>query len=138
MAAAVDVADDALRVNYKSGAAGDTQKAEHTVLAGNLLSRVAQQGKRESQFLRKGAVGFGLVDADAQNLGARLFESGKTILVCLELLRSARSVGINVESQDNTAPAPEIAEPNQPSRVVGQFKIRRRVFDVQCHPGLPQ
>ncbi len=131
------MADDALRINYKSGAAGDTQKAEHAVLAGNLLFRVTQQGKRQSQFLRKGAVGFGLVDADAQNLGARLFEPGKTILVCLELLRSARCVGVNVESQDNTAPAPEIAEPNQPSRVIGQVKIRGRVSDVQCHPDFP-
>jgi hypothetical protein len=137
MAAAIDVADDALRINYKGGAACDAQKAEHAVSARDFLFRVTQQGECKSQLFRKGAVGFRLVHADAQHLGARLFEFSKTILVCLEFLRSARGVGVNVESQDNAAIATEIAQPNQPSRVVGQFKIRRRVSNVQCHPGFP-
>ncbi len=136
-AAAVDVADEARGVNHESRAFGDTQKAEHAVLAGDFLFRIRQKRKRQAQLLRKAAVGFRLVHADAQNLSARCFKPGKTILVCLEFLRSARRAGINVKSQNDTAFPPEIAQPDQPARVVGQFKIWRRVSDVQCHPGCP-
>jgi hypothetical protein len=133
--AAVDVADGARGVYYEGGAFGDAQKAEHAVLAGDFLFRVTQQGEREAQLLRKAAVGFLLVDADTQNLGARCFKGGKTILVCLEFLRSARGTGINVKSQNDTAFSPKIAKPDPVARVIGQFKIRRRVSDVQFHPG---
>ena len=135
MAAAVDVADDALRINHKGGAFGHAQKTKHAVLARDLLFRVAQQGKREAQFLCKGTVGLRLVHADAQNLGAFLFKTGKTILVCLEFLRSARRVGVNVESQDDAVFPAEITKPDELACMVSQLKIRRRVSDVQCHPG---
>jgi len=129
------VADDTLGV-YKEGCAfGNSPKTEHAVPAADLLLRIAKQRKAYVQLFREAAVGLRLIDTDAQYLGPRAFEIGKTILVCLELLRSARRAGIDVENQDNTAPAPEIAEPNHPARVVRQFKIRRRISDAQCHPG---
>jgi hypothetical protein len=137
LAAAVDVADGALRVNHKRSSFGDTEKTQHAVLAGDLLFRITQQREREAQLLRKVAVGLRPVDADAQNLSAGAFKNGKTILVCLELLRSARRVGVNIECQDDTALPPEIAEPDEPPIVVQQHKIRRRVSDAQYHPGPP-
>jgi len=121
---------------YNEGRAfGEAPKAEHTVLAADLLLRIAKQRKGQAQLLRKTAVGLRLVDTDAQYLRTRAFEIGKTILVCPELLRSARRICKHVKSQDNAAPAPEIAEPNHSASVVRQFKIWRRVSDAQCHPG---
>ncbi len=137
IAATVYVADDALGINYKSGAPGEAQKAEHAVLSGDFLFRITQQGKRQSQFLRKAAVGLRLVHADSENLSTRFFKRGKTILVCLEFLRSARGVGVNVTSQDHAVFPSKIAQPDPIARVVGQFKIRRRISDVQCHSGCP-
>jgi len=67
-----------------------------------------------------------------------LFEIGKTILVCREFLRSTRRVRVDKESQDDTMLPLEIAEPDQPACVVRQFKIRRGVSEVQCHPGGPK
>jgi len=59
-----------------------------------------------------------------------LFKRGKTILVCLEFLRSTWRVGINVENQDDTVFPTETAQPDCPARVVGKFEIRRIVSDV--------
>lgn len=129
------MADDSLGIYDEGCAFGNSPKAEHPVLPADLLLRIAEQRKGQAQLLRKTAVGLRLIDADAEYLGARAFETGKTILVCPELLRSARRVRKNVESQDNGALAPEIAEANHSARVVRQFKIWRRVSNAQCHPG---
>lgn len=56
-----------------------------------------------------------------------LFKRGKTILVCLQFLRSTRCVGINIESQDDAVFPTEIAQPDCPARVVGKFEIRRLI-----------
>jgi len=136
--AAVNVADYALGVDHECGSFGDAQEAEHAVLPGDFLFRITQQGKSKAQLLREAAVGFSLVDADPQNLGAGLFEIGKTILVCRQFLRSTRRVRINKESQDDAALPPEITEPDQPAGGVRQLKIRRGVSEVQCHPGCPK
>ena len=137
LVAVLDVADDAHGVYHESRASCDAQKTEHAVLATDFLLGIRQQRKREAQFLSKAAVDSRLVDTDAQDLSALPFEFGKTILVCLEFLRSAWRTGVYIESQDDTILAAEVTQPNQPSHVVRQFKIRRRVSDVQCHPGFP-
>lgn len=129
------MADGSLGIYDEGCAFGEAPKAEHTVAAADLLLRIAKQRKGQAQLLREAAAGLQLVDTDAQYLRTRAFEIGKTILVCPELLRSARRVRKNEESQDNGAPAPEIAEPNHSARIVRQFKIWRRVSDAQCHPG---
>lgn len=133
--AAVDTADDARSIYHEGCTFGDAQKAKHTILAADFLLGVAKQRKRKAQLLRKTAIGLRFVDTDTEHLGARAFETGKTILVCLELLRSPRRVGIDEESQDSALPAPEIAEPDHPARVIRQFEIWCRVSDVQYHPG---
>jgi hypothetical protein len=130
LATAVDVTDDTRGVYYEGRAFGHAQETEHPVLAGDFLSRITQQREGEAQFRRKSAVGFRLVDADTQYPGSRALKIGKTILVCLEFLRSAWRVGVNVECQDDTVLAAEITQPNQASQVVRQFKIRCRVSNV--------
>ena len=130
MLAAVDVADHALHVDHEGGSFGKAHEIEHAVVAGDPLFRITQQRKREAQLLRKAAIGLRIVDADPQDLSAGPFEIGKTILVCRELLRSARRVRVNIESQDDTALPPEITQPNQAAGVVRQLKIRRRVSNV--------
>jgi hypothetical protein len=135
--AAVDVANDAYRVDYESGPFGDAQKAEHAVFTGDCLVRIAEQRECKAQLLGEAAVRLRPVDADPQNLGAHLFETGKTILVCLEFLRSTRRVGIDKESQDDATLPTEIAEPDEPAIVVQQHKFRCYVSDVQCHRGIP-
>ena len=131
------MANDALWINHEGGAFGNAQKGEHTVFPRDLLFRIAQQRECEAKLFSKAAIILRLVHADAQNLSAGAFKIGKTILVCLQFLRSARRVGVNKESQDNTAFPMEIAQPTLPACVVRQFKIRRRVSNVQCHPGFP-
>jgi hypothetical protein len=70
------VADDTLGV-YKEGCAfGDPPKAEHAVLAADLLLDIAKQRKAYAQLLREAAVGLRIVDTDAQYLSPRAFEIG--------------------------------------------------------------
>ena len=124
-----------MRINHKSCSFGDAQEIEHAVLTGNFLFRITQQRECQAQLFGKAAVGRRLVDADSQNLCAGPFEMGKTILVCRQFPRSARRVCVDVKSQNDTALAAEVTQPKQAACVIRQFKIRRRVSDVQCHSG---
>jgi hypothetical protein len=129
------MADQALKVQHESGAAGQAgKKAENTVLPGDFFLRIAQQRETEAKLLSKAQVRRRLVDANPQYLSSRSIEISKTTLVCLELLRSTRRVGEDVEGQHHALLAPEITEPNEPAGMVRQLKIRRLVSDVKGHP----
>ena len=81
--AAVDMANNAFAINHESSPFGDAQESEHSVLACDSLFSITQEREGKTQLLSKAAVGSRLIHADTQHLGARAFEFGKTILVCL-------------------------------------------------------
>jgi hypothetical protein len=82
-------------------------------LPADSLFHIAQEGKGKAELLRKSSVRRGHVDADCKNLSSRPLEFGKSILVCLEFLRSAWSVCINKKGQDDTVLPSEITEPDE-------------------------
>jgi hypothetical protein len=76
-------------------------------------------------------VGGFTVDADAEDLRLRLFEEGETSLVRLELAGSSGCVGKHVEGEDDIPLAAKVAQLDAIALVIGEFKIRGRVTNLE-------
>jgi hypothetical protein len=59
------------------------------------------------------------------------FKQGETSLVRLEFFCSGRGVGENVEREDNVSLAAKFAQLDAIALMVGQFKIRGRVTNLE-------
>ena len=128
----VDVANDAVLVDHKGDAVGkEAGEAEDTVSLGHLLIGVTQQWETRGGFLGKSAVPLLAVETDPQHLRACRFKLGDITLIRLDLLRSTRRGGANVEGQDDGFLAAKVGELDDLAVLVGQGEIRSAVTDLQ-------
>jgi hypothetical protein len=65
----------------------------------------------------------------------RLFEEGETSLVRLEFLRSGRSVGKNIEREDDVPLATKVAQPDAIALVIRELKVRSGVTNLEWRHG---
>ncbi len=128
----VDVANDAVFVDYKRNSVGKkVSEIEHAVSFGHLLVGVAQQREAGAGFSGKLTVPLLAVEADPQNLRARGFELGDITLIRLDLFRSTGCGGANIERQDNGFLAAEVRKLDDLAVLVRQRKVRSAVADLQ-------
>jgi len=128
----VDVTNNAILIDHEGDAVGkEMSESEVTVSLGYLLAGVTQQRESRAGFLGKLAIPFLAVQADPQNLRARSLELGDITLIRLDLLRSTRRGGANVEGQDDGFLAAKVGELDDLAVLVGQGEIRSAVTDLQ-------
>ena len=130
------MADGSLLVYHERDALRHAEETQYTIEPGNVLLGVAEQWKLQPELLREALVGSFTVDADAEDLRLRLFEEGETSLVRLELAGSGGSVGKHVKSQHDVPLAAKTAQLDAIALVIGKFKIRGRVTNLERNHAL--
>ena len=125
LAAFRDRANHSLAVDHKGNALGHVnQWIEDAVLLRHFLVFVAQNRKRNVQFVGEIFVALGRIHADPDHLGARLLEFSNISLIRLKLLPSARGESANVEGQHHALFAAEIAEPDGMAVLIIEDEVR--------------
>ncbi len=98
-----DVLDDALLIDHKGRAIGESALlVEDAVILRYLSLKIAQQRKIQPFLLGKRRVGKLAVHTDAQDLSAGFLEFGDISLIRLQLLGSPSSEGQDIKSQHDT------------------------------------
>ena len=132
VAAPVDMLDDAVAVDNESGAVGQPHdRDQNAVVPRDGLLLVAQEGKLQAQLLRKGFVLGPVVDADPDDLGARLLEFGDISLIRRKLLGSTWGEGLDVKRQHDRLLAAKVAELHGRAALVRQDKVGRAVTNLE-------
>src|SRR5438094_6170247 len=81
-------------------------------LVRHFAAPIAQQGKRNSNLIRKGFVGEGTIHAHTQDLGVGSFQRLQILLEVFHLLRSTPRESEDVKRQNNILLPPVLAQGN--------------------------
>jgi hypothetical protein len=131
-----NAADDAFAVDHKSDALGDAnQRVQHAVLPRHRLGLIAQHRELQAQLGGESFVARRGVHADPKYLRAGPLEFGDISLIRQELLPSAGRKGADVEGKHHAPLAAKVAELDEPSVLVVESEVGRRLAHAQRAAG---
>ena len=107
----LDFQDFAVFADQDIGAlSGFVFVAVKSVLAGNVSTPIAEQGKLDASLFGEGVIGEGAIHAYTQNLGVRSFQLVETLLEVLHLQGSTTGEGEHVEAEDDIFLAAKVGQ----------------------------
>ena len=128
----VDVLNDSLPVNHKSGAIRDTFfLVIYPVILGNVSLEIAQEWKLDSDLFGESFVGGRTVYAHSQDLRAIRFEFGDISLIRLELFGSTTGESENIKRQHHIFLAQIIGQLHWLPVGVRQGEVRSFISHLQ-------